>query len=396
MSLNFKIPTPIIVFLFTLLLTGGPIYALPNFKKIAITESNNAPYFLNSGAGVFAKRDLTYLQQLKSYVEAHGFPTAEKNGEVEFVLSSLKWVSSQWDHDGMNEPAKGAKGLDILKDVYERKIKYRCVEYGLVLSDVLQAYGFVTRSIALRSIDVAYGGPGSGHVATEVWANSLGKWIFLDGQFGLYLTAKGHTSPLDYYEISQEKKAGRWSDLELHFLKPSKKVEQDAKDYKAFLINYFGYMSVSDGSNGSPRVSLLLESHHQSVTFQGMQQDDVVFTDDAKTVYPEMNRVTVILKYRPAPQDFQALFAKLKIKNSDDYLKKMGAFAAVPDFVANLKTTEPFFDRYEYRIDSKEWSSLAENSFAWKVEKSSSRLEARAVNKFGRPGPTTYLVVTYE
>ena len=379
-----------------LLLIGGPILAEPKFKKISITESNNAPYFLYSGEGVFAKRDLAYLTELKTYVEAHGFPTEEKNGEVNFMLSSLKWVSSQWDHDGMNEPAKGAKGLDVLKNVYQKNIKYRCVEYGLVLSDVLQAYGFVTRSIALRSVDVAYGKPGSGHVATEVWANALDKWIFLDGQFGLYLTTRGSTTPLNYYEIFQEKKAGRWDALELHFLKPSTNVAQDTKDYKTFLSNYFGYISVSDGAVGAPRVSLLLESHNQSVTFQGMQQDDVIFTDDVRLVYPEMNRVAIVMTYRHAPPDFKSLFGKLKIENNEDYLKNMGAFAAVPEFVANLKTTEPFFDHYEYRIDSRKWSSLSENSFEWNVKKPTSRLEVRAVNKFGRPGPVTFMVVTYE
>lgn len=60
--------------------------------------------------------------------------------ESQFVLEALAWVNSQWAHDGINQPPKHFSALDILKKVHNEKEKYRCVEYGIVLSEVLQAY----------------------------------------------------------------------------------------------------------------------------------------------------------------------------------------------------------------------------------------------------------------
>lgn len=158
-----------------------------DLKKIEVVDTNNGPFFAMSGKHTFPPFKSADLKKLKSYIQNKGFKPNTKN-ETEFVLEALAWVSSQWAHDGLNQPPKHFNALDILKTVHTKNEKYRCVEYGLVLSEVLQAYGFVSRTVALRSNDVAYGGWGKGHVAMEVWINDLNKWIFLDPQFGTYLT----------------------------------------------------------------------------------------------------------------------------------------------------------------------------------------------------------------
>ena len=169
-------------------------------QKISITKTNNILDVLVVPDWVYQPKETSELKKLKSYVEEKGFnPSLET--EKDFVLSALSWVSSQWQHDGMNEPPKSFQALDILKEVHGKKVRYRCVEYGLVLSEVLQSYGFVTRTLALRSKNVAYGGFGQGHVAMEVWLNDIGKWIFLDPQFGVYLTTAKSKIPLNYFEI---------------------------------------------------------------------------------------------------------------------------------------------------------------------------------------------------
>ncbi len=167
-----------------------------NFKKIEVIGTNNGTFAHKNTESLFPLPDKAYLSILKKYVEKKGFSLT---GSKEFLAieKALKWSSSQWEHDGMNQPPKGFRALDILKNVFDKKERYRCVEYGIVLSELLQAYGFVTRTIALRSNDVAYGGFGQGHVAMEVWSNDLSKWIFLDPQFSAYMTYKGR--PLNLY-----------------------------------------------------------------------------------------------------------------------------------------------------------------------------------------------------
>lgn len=366
-----------------------------SFKKVQILSTNNEPFFTQINDLVFAANEASYLQDLKKYIVAHGFKPNEKS-EFEFALSGLAWVSSQWDHDGMNEPPKGARAIDILQLVHNKKEKFRCVEYGTVLTEVLQSYGFVTRKLALRSKDSAYGGFGQGHVAMEVWLNDLGKWIFLDGQFGTYLTLPGHREPLNYFEVFTEKSKGKWDDLEVHFVNAKDASKKAASDYKEFLKNYFGHIAVTSKKD-APTISLKLESKDSPISFQGTAVDNIIFTADAKVMYPAMNRVAITLKYQGEAPNFPKLIQELNIKSDEDFKKNMGRFAAEPKFTASLFKSGPWFDHFEYRTSSgSAWKKLKGTTVDWDATAKKSRFEARAVNSFGRPGPITFIEIGYE
>jgi hypothetical protein len=105
------------------------------------------------------------------------------------ALKLLTWVTSLWKHDGMNEP-KEAHAAYILEQVAQGE-RFRCVEYGTVLHAVLTAVGLPARQIGLKMKDTDKISMGAGHVATEVYLPSLKKWVFLDPQFGTYLSYKG-------------------------------------------------------------------------------------------------------------------------------------------------------------------------------------------------------------
>jgi hypothetical protein len=339
--------------------------------------------------------EIENLQGLKKYVESRGFKP-NNGSEVEFSLNVLQWVTSQWSHDGMNEPPKNANALEILELVYNKKEKFRCVEYGIVLSELLQSYGFVTRKVALRSNDVAYGGFGQGHVAMEVWINDLGKWIFLDGQFGAYITLPGQSKPLNYYEIYSEKLAGKWENLEVHFVKPVEKPS-DFKDYKDFLKNYFGSMVVTTTKQDNPSISLLMESKSLPLTFQGSPVNNIISTTDHKIMYPEMNRVSIMLKYKNEAPNLQQIIKKFNIKSDDDFKKNMGEMTVEPKFNVTLIKTDPSFEYFEYRTsDKSEWKKLNDSFTTWDAMEKVNRFEARSVNKLGRSGPVTFIELTFQ
>ncbi|MGZ3787396.1 MAG: hypothetical protein ACXVLQ_02670 [Bacteriovorax sp.] len=385
--------TLFIVFILTLFVLGNLSMAA-TFKKVRISATNNTPFFIQTNDYVFPLSEPDYLIKLKKYVEAHGFKPNEGT-EVEFALNTLSWVTSQWDHDGMNEPPKNAGALEILELVYNKKEKFRCVEYGAVLSGVLQAYGFITRKVALRSNDVAYGGFGQGHVAMEIWINELGKWVFLDGQFGAYITLSDNSVPLNYFEIFSEKLAGKWEKLQVHFAKPPKESNA-SESYKDFLKNYFGNMAVTSKKD-APVISLLMEAKSLPLTFQGSPVNNVISTTDSKIMYPEMNRVSIILNYQSEAPNFQKIIEKFNIKTDEDFKKNMGAFIVEPKFTATLLKTDPWFEHFEYRnANSGAWKKLKDSSVDWDATGKVNRIEARSVNKFGRPGPTTFIEVIYE
>lgn len=368
-------------------------------KKIKITETNNAPYYLITGEGVFTPFDEEYLISLRKYVEQKGF-NKKSTTELGFVLNALSWVTKQWKHDGMNQPPSDFRGLDILKNVHNKKERYRCVEYGIVLAELLQSYGFITRTVGLRTPNVAYGGFGQGHVAMEVWINELNKWVFLDPQFGTYLTKKNASLPLNYYEVFIEKSTGKWDDLEVNFAADSGLLDKISKPaqkmhYKSFLKEYFGFVGTSSGK-GTPKVSLLLEALELPLTFQGGQNNDMIYTKKAETLYPELNKTSIILEYKANESMFMETIKGLNIKTEEDYLKNMYKFAAVPQFLVKLKTNSPLHKQYEYRLSSTgSWKKVDGDKVDWDATKASSYFEARSINKFDRKGPSTFIKMSY-
>lgn len=157
----------------------------------------------------------------------------------------MEWVRNQWAHDGFNEPPASATSLEILK-LAQQGAKYSCNEYGAVFSDILLSLGYISRIVNLNSIDQSPTVPlGMGHVASEVWSNSLQKWIFIDPQFCMSARYKGQY--LNYYEIYQVRKQGKFNDIE--FTMPASYIKNNklnktqlVAEYRKFLQNYFGYL----------------------------------------------------------------------------------------------------------------------------------------------------------
>lgn len=362
-----------------------------SFKKIEVLDTNNNTYAFQNTDHVFSKPDLPYLVLLKKYVESKGFSLSEKK-ELDAIKKALRWSSSQWEHDGMNQPPKNFRAIDILKKVFDKKERYRCVEYGIVLSELLQAYGFITRTVSLRSNNVAYGGFGQGHVAMEVWSNELGKWIFLDPQFSTFLSYKD--VPLNVYEIYKLKKEKNWNKL---IVKSPKDInDKDKKHYKEFLKNYLGNMGVS-GKDKTTKIYLFLENRKTVLTFQGMAAAPSIFTDRYDEIYPQINRVSYALKFKNKIKNYQQFAKKLNIKTNEDYLNSMNEFAAIPKFQVSLYNNMPNFSHYEYRLSkSDSWNKLTRNNFDWNAMKKNNFLEMRAVNSFARSGPITFLNLSYK
>jgi len=102
------------------------------------------------------------------------------NSDLQKSLVLLNWTNSRWDHDGNNRP-KNADAINILKEA-EKGEKFRCVEYGIVLSASLNAIGIPTRTLGIKTKDVETTEYGAGHIVTEAYIPELKKWVFMDGQ----------------------------------------------------------------------------------------------------------------------------------------------------------------------------------------------------------------------
>ncbi len=367
-------------------------------KKIEIKKTNNN-WFKTCVDDYFKTNsvDTKSLDSLQKYVNKRTTFIAEN--ELSQVLEIMNWVSSQWEHDGLNEPSKGTSALQILKNVHQKRARYRCVEYGLVLSEVLKAFGFISRSISLRSINVAYGGFGSGHVASEVWVNDLCKWVFVDPQFCICPFHNG--KPLNYLEMFKLKKRGLFGEIDFRIPAPYQKLRKIklktfAKEYRDFIHEYFGYVGVKiDGFSSGASLNLLLEAKKQFMTFQGFEFNNAVFTGNPDDLYFTMNRSLIIFSYQSEDSTFFDRIKALNIKTEEQYFSKMHLFAAKPEF--NLKFMNNAFchSHYLVRIDNGNWQRNDSSKMKWTLNDGRNKIEVRSVNQRGLAGPITFSEISY-
>lgn len=207
-------------------------------------------------------------------------------------LALMAWVHNRWAHAGISEPSR-ADAVTILREVEAGK-RFRCVEYSLVLSAVLQAFGHPARVVSLRRDGSSYG-IGKGHVVTEVWSNQHKKWIVMDGQNNA--TWQLMDTPLSAAEVRE----ARIEDLSsLRFVRgPSSWQPQasDAEMFEAWVV-YFDHLTYTlDNTQpaGADRARLWLLQHGErpELLFQGTPTTGQRWTHDPELVYPEMNGVHV-------------------------------------------------------------------------------------------------------
>ncbi|MGN6792985.1 MAG: transglutaminase domain-containing protein [Streptosporangiaceae bacterium] len=102
----------------------------------------------------------------------------------ETARQMLEWVTHRWTHANAHMEIDDA--VECLNRV-DDGMRFACVEYSLVLCQVLNALGIPSRRLSLRQANY-HVGLGRGHAVSEAWIDDLRRWVLLDGQNGLYWT----------------------------------------------------------------------------------------------------------------------------------------------------------------------------------------------------------------
>jgi hypothetical protein len=100
----------------------------------------------------------------------------------ETAVTLLEWARRRWEH--ANDHVLEPDALEVL-DRVEAGERFACVEYSIVLSQVLNASRIPARRVDLRQRH-HHTGVGRGHVVSEAWIDDLDSWVVLDGQNGAY------------------------------------------------------------------------------------------------------------------------------------------------------------------------------------------------------------------
>lgn len=375
------------VLIFTGIITYGQEQRL---EKITIVEENNP--VLN-----FDYRNLSLPDsintvdffELKEYVLSKTTIKAKNDPEIYFEL--MEWVSNQWKHNGWHAAPDSLNSLGILKSVHNEGQEYRCVEYGIVLNDILISFGYPARTIGLKHVDTDYGGAGMGHVATEVWSNTFNKWIFLDPQFGIY--AKHDKKKLNVVEIYQLKSEGKFNEIE--FIEVAKNAPNH--EYKDFLTNYLGYIAISQKRNNlNYSLALKMAGERNFLTFQAFPSRKMMFTENINDVYYSLNQTMVLIDYNEKEiERTWNEYSDLNIENIEDFNKNMPLFSARPEFVLMLDNNMPWFKNYIVKLNNVVVEKEDEK-FLVNLKKGLNTIEAVAINQNNIQGIPTVIKIKYE
>lgn len=361
------------------------------FKKIRVVDSNNTLLDYDILDRYGSNED---LEALRAYVEKFIDLSFEKDYIIS--LKVLRWVSQQWEHDGLND-AKGMSSLEILKEAHAGK-KFRCVEYGKVTADILKSIGILSRMVGLKTSDAAYGGFARGHVASEIWSNELGKWIFVDPQFSIYIQKDNEI--LNFVELYRLIKADRF---ELEDIIVNEKivhrsgvtVEAFKSIYMDFIIKYTGSIDTSIASKRNvSRISLLLDCEREMLTFQGMSGQAFVPTKSIEKFYVQPNKTALSFEFIDEV-DILKIIQEKGIKDESSYLENMHHFAANPHFIVKCSHNMPDFSHFEYSHNAQGWHEVENADFKLSLEAGENQIQVRAVNQMALKGMITKVVIEY-
>lgn len=374
---------------FILMTIGLLLSAQQNIKKIEIVNSNNP--FLNKRINLVVASDPTTSAEytkLKDYVIKEAGLKSPAENELDFFCKTMSGVNSQWSHNGWMS-GDSLTSYQILLNAKNGE-KYRCVEYGRVLNDVLLSFGHMSRVISLKNSNSAYGGAEMGHVAIEVWSNELKKWVFLDPQFNVYLLYNG--SALNFYEIYKAKQGGKFTQIKVI----NGNGTENNNDYKTFIERYFGYISIKLTDNTLQyELALKLEGKEDYVTFQSLPWGKTIFTDNYKDFYFDINQTMIIIDY--AKDEFERTNNELRkcvIKSVEDFNKSMPLFAAKPNLTLSFDNNMVGFDKYEVTINNQKF--IVKDKLDVELKPGNNNLTATCINKAGVKGVATTLLIKYE
>lgn len=380
-TLPMKICSIIVIAILLAMPVGAKEPSRMRIKKISIIESNNILLNGKSESIPFtAEMGDPYLTSLKEYVSKR--ITLTNRDELSTIFSLLEWVSNQWQHDGVNSPPARANALDILTLAAQGE-RFSCNSYATVVTDVLLSYGYIARIISLNSKDIAYGTFGMGHVAAEVWSNTLQKWIFIDPQYSMYAMYNGEY--LNYYDIYRLRAESKYKEIEFHVAESHLKINHQTKDeaitqYRAFLSEYFGYVTTAyEHTNTISMLVLPLDAKDQYLTNQGRTSHPLVFTEDPSDFYFPINNTLVVFMQNTCAQS-----------------SSPPANATPTNFTLTFQNNMPWFDHYEYRNSQNAWVATKTDSLPWHVVEGISTVTVRAVNMAGVAGVATSIKLRYE
>ena len=235
----------------------------------------------------YSSKDDEYLQKLRN---AYSLDLLIQNAssDIERVQIMADWVSSLWEHDGWNASADG----DAIKIIAEAKKgeKFRCVEYSIVLTSVLAAIGFPSRTLGLMTKDVETTEAGAGHVVSEVYLYDFEKWVMVDAQWNcvVYIDEKPASAVELALAIANKNK-------QIHVISKNKRYDLDYQEWISPYLYFFTTKTGNSYSKSSMKIDVVRLAPigaKEPLVFQiKYPMQSAKFTHSYQSFYPDNSRI---------------------------------------------------------------------------------------------------------
>jgi hypothetical protein len=296
--------------------------------------------------------------------------TAAGQDEFEKQVLLMDWTHQQFKKFG--QPSTNAKGaLEILKAIDEGHTFF-CSQYAQLFVSGAASLGWVDRPLALRRHQgVAKVGGSTEHSVTEIWSNQHRKWVMLDPTSNMYLEKDG--LPLNAWEIRQEWFYRNGTNLTFVVGKERKKYQKSG--LPIFLKRFAGFGDLAVHPDELDKYGFTAYIPNTDLMDAGLDYPRMFIVKDQLCDGTKWHVRTVPVN--PAVDPYFPIGQAA-----------LGLFADEGKIKVTLKTLTPNFKRYEIQVDGAGWERSGE-TFVWNTHPGPNRLEARTINQFGVPGPTS-------
>jgi hypothetical protein len=145
-------------------------------------------------------------ENLKKLRLAYDLDTVAGNGpETERLINLLRWVYQLTGHANEPEIPEERNALNLIPLARDRHMMMNCYLKTVILNEVYLAMGFESRQTHLWP---AENEDEESHYITSVYSHTLGRWVLMDPDFGVYVTDE-QGAVLGVAEIRSRLVAGR-------------------------------------------------------------------------------------------------------------------------------------------------------------------------------------------
>jgi len=344
-------------------------------KKYHVIEVDNPPYYPNT---VFKEYEDLTSPRFSHLIQKYCLDTIFHGETDEFkrILLLRHWIKSVIKISDFERSYPGEGNPEYILDAALKGQGYHCGHFMIVQNAVLNAYGYVTRTLGAGP--GVKGGPDGHHGINEVWLNQYNKWFLSDAKYDHHF--EKNSIPLSALEIREEFLKNRAADIQK--VKGSQRTPFD-------IDAETGYSKIQNAQTYT-----WIEWHAWSNSFTRWPE-----SKDLLLMYEDdffRNNIW-IWGGKPHWAYGKPEFLQLvKDRNAFDWTpntisSQVGITGKMTDIV--LKSTTPNLKEYQMKeLPSGDWNKV-EETFSMELKKKRHEIVVRTVNLADVTGPEHRIII---